>query len=175
MRGKLKLKMRFAACFLAWCSMAAVIGTSAAAFAPDGYEAGTYTLEASLSCYVNAMGGIEFGAPLLTNTQLLVDEEGNSQITLYFTKSSVTIYSVTCDTFIDPAPEYVTEDRGVESGTIGYYDEAGVLQTENVSYTTSEDTALNPSDEGCIMWILLPSRWGITAIPITLPFTLTAM
>ncbi|MDR1914571.1 MAG: hypothetical protein LBQ68_08850, partial [Clostridiales bacterium] len=66
---------------------------------------------------------------------------------LHFTKSSVTIYSVTCDTFVDADPSYVTEDRGVKSGTIGYYDQNGNLKTENVSYTLSEDTALNAANE----------------------------
>lgn len=111
-----------------------------------GLKAGVYKLDAKLNCYVNAMGGVEFGEPLLTDAQLEIDEGGNAALTLSFTKSSVTIYSVTCDTFIDPAPEFVTEDRGVASGTIGYYDQSGVLQTEGVSYTQSEDTAPNPSN-----------------------------
>ena len=108
---------------------------------------GTYPLSASLSCYVNAMGGVEFGASLLTDARLTVTEDGSETITLHFTKSSVTIYSVTCDTFIDASPSYVTEDRGVKSGVIGYYDKDGVLRTEDVAYTLSEDTALNAAGE----------------------------
>ena len=105
------------------------------------------SIGASLSCFVNAMGGVEFGAPLLTDARLTVTEDGSETITLHFTKSSVTIYSVTCDTFIDASPSYVTEDRGVKSGVIGYYDKDGVLRTEDVSYTLSENTALNASNE----------------------------
>jgi len=108
---------------------------------------GTYPLSASLSCFVNAMGGVEFGAPLLTNAELTVTEDGSETITLHFTKSSVTIYGVTCDTFIDASPSYVTDDRGVKSGVIGYYDQNGELQTQNVAYTLSEDTALNAANE----------------------------
>lgn len=113
----------------------------------EDYKAGTYTVETSLSCYVNAMGGIEFGGPLLKGASVTIDQSGHAKMTLRFTKSSVTIHSITCDTFIDINPPYVTEDRGVTNGTIGYYDKNGVLQTGNVSYTLSNDTALNAQNE----------------------------
>jgi len=109
--------------------------------------AGSYNVNAELSCYVNAMGGVEFGGPLLTGSELIVSENGEESIRLSFTKSSVTIYSVTCDTFIDPDPNYKTMDRGVMSGTIGFYDVSGKLITEGVTYTLSEDTALNAANE----------------------------
>lgn len=110
-------------------------------------EAGTYPVQASLSCYVNAMGGVEFGAPLLEGAELTVAEDGAASLTLYLGKSSVTIYSVTCDTFVDADPASTSEFRGVENGTLGYYDGDGVLHTEDVTYTLSQDTALNPRDE----------------------------
>lgn len=106
---------------------------------------GTYEIEASLSCYVNAMGGIEFGKPLLTGTYVTVDSAGNKKMTLSFTKSSVTIYNITCDTFIDANSSSPNNDRGVTSGTIGYYDKNGKVQT--AEYTLSDDTALNSRDE----------------------------
>lgn len=108
---------------------------------------GNYTVSASLSCYVNAMGGIEFGAPLLTETTLIVDSNGSKSIKMSFTKSSVTIYSITCDTFIDAAPSSTGSERGVKNGTIGYYDKNGNLKTDGVSHTLSDDTALNSRDE----------------------------
>lgn len=110
-------------------------------------EEGRYTVEASLSCYVNAMGGVEFGAPLLTSAEVNVGADGTETMTLHFTKSSVTIYSVTCDTFIDVNPAYVTDSTGVQSGTIGYYRDEGTLVTEGVSYELSDDTALNARQE----------------------------
>lgn len=113
-------------------------------------EPGTYALSARLSCYVNAMGGVEFGEPLVKSAVLNVQEDGSETITLYLTKSSVTIYSVTCDTFVDAAPapaEGSTESAAVENGTVGYYDAQGQLQTEGASFTLSEDTALNPANE----------------------------
>ena len=109
-------------------------------------EPGVYPIEASLSCYVNAMGGVEFGDPLLTDTYLIVYEDKTASITMEFTKSSVTIYGVTCDTFIDPAPSYQTMDRGVLSGTIGVYMDDGTLNSADCLYTLSDDTAPNPDD-----------------------------
>lgn len=109
--------------------------------------AGTYEIRAKLSCYVNAMGGVEFGEPLMTGAVLNVREDGSESITIYLTKSSVTIYSVTCDTFLDADPGNTEEGAEIPNGTIGYYDAEGRLVTDGVSYTFSEDTALNPANE----------------------------
>lgn len=108
---------------------------------------GTYYMTSYLSCYINAMGGVEFGAPLLKYSQLEVSADGSKTMTLFFTKSSVTIYNVTCDTFIDVSPYYVSDTGGVKSGTLGFYNKSGVLKTENVSYTLSNDTAENAQGE----------------------------
>ena len=119
-----------------------------AAFAGCAPAPGTYSVDASLSCYVAAMGGVEFGAPLMTDTEYNIAEDGTQTLTLYFTKSSVTIYSITCYTFIDPAPTVgeTPEEGQPENGTIGYYDGDTVV-TEGVTYTLSEDTAPNPAEE----------------------------
>lgn len=109
--------------------------------------AGIYYVQAELSCYVNAMGGVEFGEPLLTMAQVEVDEAGSRSLTLHFTKSQVTIYGITCDTFLDASPSYVTDTDGVTSGTIGYYETDGTLVTEGVRYTLSDDTAENARQE----------------------------
>ncbi len=122
----------------------------------EGYEdlsEGTYEVSASLSCYVNAMGGVEFGAPLLTSSEITVDSDGNAFVTIYLTKSSVTIYSITCDTFIDAAPgadddnSKSSGESGIVNGTIGIFDEDGNLATDTVTYTLSDDTALNTRSE----------------------------
>lgn len=109
---------------------------------------GTYDVDAELSCYVAAMGGIEFGKPLMTDTEYTLEEDGSETLTLYFTKSSVTIYSITCYTFIDPAPAGAgePEEGQPENGTIGYYD-GDTIVTEGVTYTVSEDTAPNNLQE----------------------------
>lgn len=113
----------------------------------DSITEGTYFVDAQLSCYVNAMGGVEFGAPLLESAQFNVSKSGEKSLTVFLSKSSVTIYGVTCDTFIDFSPSYVTETNGVESGTIGFYNEEGVLVTDSIDYTLSDDTALNAHQE----------------------------
>lgn len=113
----------------------------------DSITEGTYFVDAQLSCYVNAMGGVEFGAPLLESAQVNVSKSGEKSLTVFLSKSSVTIYGVTCDTFIDFSPSYVTETNGVESGTIGFYNEEGVLVTDSIDYTLSDDTALNAHQE----------------------------
>lgn len=108
---------------------------------------GTYIVDSSLSCYVNAMGGVEFGAPLLVSSQIDIDSEKNKTMTLNFTKSSVTIYNITCDIFIDPAPASEETNDNVKNGTLGFYDSNGSLQTNSVEYTLSNDTALNSKSE----------------------------
>lgn len=120
---------------------------TASAYGYSDLPAGTYSIEARLSCYVNAMGGVEFGAPLLVSSQVQVASDGSKTMTLHFTKSSVTIYSITCDTFIDVSPSYVTETNGIKSGTLGYYTADGTLVTEDMTYTLSEDTAENAQKE----------------------------
>lgn len=113
----------------------------------ENLSEGTYSVDATLSCYVNAMGGIEFGAPLLTGSTIKVDANGKKRMTLNFTKSSVTIYNITCDTFIDPSPTTEDSKGGIKNGTIGIYDDDGNLQTDSVEYTLSDDTALNSKSE----------------------------
>lgn len=113
----------------------------------DDVQEGTYYINAKLSCYINAMGGIEFGEPLLTSAQVKVKEDGSKEMTLSFGKSKVTIYGVTCDTFIDFSPSYVTDNGGVKSGTLGFYDENGDLNTDDVDFILSEDTAENAQQE----------------------------
>ena len=110
-------------------------------------SAGTYELSGELSAYLSAMGGVEFGGPLLTGVSLVIDADGSEYLELSFTKSSVTIYSITCDTFVDVNPSTVTTTRGVEDGVIGIYDTDGNLITEGITYTLSDDTALNSADE----------------------------
>lgn len=113
----------------------------------DELTEGTYYIDASLSCYINAMGGVEFGAPLLESSRVIVDADGSKKLMLEFTKSNVNIYSVSCDTFIDASPSYVTETDGIKSGTLGIYGKNGDLDTERVEYTLSEDTAENAQKE----------------------------
>lgn len=102
----------------------------------ENLSEGTYSVDATLSCYVNAMGGIEFGAPLLTGSTIKVDANGKKTMTLNFTKSSVTIYSVTCDTFVDASAD----------GAVLNYKDGSEWKAVD-SYKLSTDTALNSKNE----------------------------
>lgn len=106
---------------------------------PDG----TYQVEASLSCYIPAMGGVEFGESLLSGCEV-IKENDNYSLKLYFVKSQVTIYSVTCFTFINVTPNSSRDYFLIEQGSIGYYDKEGNFSSENVTYTLSQDTAPDP-------------------------------
>lgn len=126
---------KIAAACTAAVMMVSSLGIGAFAAETPSLEAGKYTVDASLSCYVSAMGGVEFGAPLLTNTEVTVNEDGSAKLDLSFRKSSVTIYGITCDTFID----------STASGAIVNYKDGSEWKTAD--YTLSSDTALNPSNE----------------------------
>ena len=118
----------------------------------DGAAGTSYRLDATFSAFINAMGGVEFGAGIYRGATITVlsEEEERYLLTMQTDKSSVTIYGVTCDTFIDPAATNATGEAEVPLGTIGYYDAAGNLVTEGVSYTLSDegDTAYAPDPEG---------------------------
>ena len=106
---------------------------------PD--ESAAYTqYDAELSCFVTAMGGIEFGNGLLSGVYV-EQEEDRYYMTLVFDKSQVTIYTITCDTFIDTDLANAGTSKGVKDGTIGVYDEDGTLVTEGVEvrYSTGDD------------------------------------
>ena len=115
---------------------AVVIGVttlSVSAYAKEDLEVGTYTVDANLSCFVNAMGGIEFGAPLLTKTVVEVNEDGSANVNLSFTKGHVNIYGVDAYTFIDP-----NYQLGFKNGS----------SWEDVSsYTLSNDSCPNPTGD----------------------------
>ena len=126
---------KFVAVCTALIMILSSISISAFAAETNTPKAGKYSVKASLSCYVTAMGGIEFGAPLLKSTEVTVNEDGSAKFDLSFTKSSVTIYSVTCDTFVDAKAD----------GAVVNYKDGSTWK--NAKYTLSSDTGLNPSNQ----------------------------
>lgn len=98
--------------------------------------------EAELSCFVTAMGGVEFGDGLLSGVYIEKDAE-QYFMTLIFNKSQVTIFTVTCDTFVDTDLANKGTSKGVEDGTIGFYDKNGLLVTDGVEvgYSSGDDYA----------------------------------
>lgn len=102
--------------------------------------------DANLSCYVTAMGGVEFGTGLLSGVYVEKDKD-QYYMTLVFAKSQVTIFTVTCDTFIDTDPANAGTSKGVTDGTIGYYKADGTLVTDGVEvgYSSGDDYATSSS------------------------------
>jgi hypothetical protein len=122
-------------------SMAMSLFSVNAAATESQLEKGTYEVDSSLSCYVNAMGGIEFAnEELYKGATVTVDDDGQAVATLEFSRGygEFKIYSIAVNHFID-ASEAVP----------GYYDENGELVklTEGEGYKLSEDTVANKNGE----------------------------
>ncbi len=134
-KTKQSLMGKIMSCVLAVALLMSMSAVSAFAAAPTA--AGSYRVDAKLSCYVNAMGGIEFsdGHGLLTGTTVTIAEDGSATATLNLgTTTDLTIYTVACTAFIgvDEAP--------------GYYKD-GAVTKENVTYTVSTDTVANANSQ----------------------------
>jgi len=116
---------------LAVALMIGLLSVNALAAGYEDEDSGWYQVDASMSAYVSAMGGVEFGAPLLTGAYVEVLEDGSAEMTLTLTKNQVTIYGITCYTFIDPRQPIQIKTNGAFADV--------------KSYTTSSDTAEDPS------------------------------
>ncbi len=96
---------------------------------PNGatfYRVETLSVDATLSCYVTAMGGQEFGTPVHKGTKILKKADGTYKVLLSLGKGTGNIFGVEFDAFIDPS-----------NSTPGYYDADGNVQ--DAVYTVSED------------------------------------
>lgn len=102
----------------------------------EDLEAGTYRLTASLSCWMSAMGGCDFGTDLLKNAVLTVGEDGTKTITVY-------LYDT-----VDVTMAYGTISAYAEnSGEIGYYNGSAWCTAE---YTTGSGTS---EEEGAYTYL----------------------
>jgi hypothetical protein len=130
---KLKTNKLVAMCV----AVAMIVSTSITAFAADTLKTGTYKVDSTLSCYVNAMGGVEFadGYGMLKSSTVQVAEDGTTDVTLELgVTSGMSIYGVACSSFIgtDEAP--------------GIYDAEGKVQNAK-AYTVSKETAANKNGQ----------------------------
>mgnify|MGYP002624814128 CR=1 FL=1 len=110
------------------------------AFAAPAQEAGTYRIDAALSCFISAMGGQEFGG-VYDSAVMTKTDDGETFLTVNFKTTPMNIYTIQFDEFVDAD----------DPATIGFYDADGVLHTaadENpiVTYTASEDTVAGPTN-----------------------------
>ncbi len=123
---------RAAGCLLTVAAMICLMLTSAFALDTTQFEPGkTYEVEASLSCYVNAMGGVEFGAPMFRSMSVTVKEDGTPYATVKLGTGGGTIYSVDYIAFVDPQVHP------------GYYGADGGLNQSGLTYTVSSNSAQN--------------------------------
>ena len=115
-------------------ALAAAFLLLAGAFGP--LPARAASIGASFSCFVNAMGGVEFGQKLLTGAEVKDVSGGKKELTLRFTDDeSLVIYTVNAHVFVNP-----------DKAPVGYYDAAGKLhtvKTGDVTITKSDKTAQN--------------------------------
>lgn len=121
---KTALKKVLSLCLALLCCLMAAVCAFGADLAP-----GEYIADASLSCYVDAMGGMDFGKNLLTDARVRVDDSGRKTVTLYLTTENMTIYGITVDTYVD-----------ADASPIGYYDAAGKLH-KDAQYTVNTTSA----------------------------------
>ncbi len=116
--------------------MALSVCTMNVSAADSELDEGTYdvTSYVTLSCYINAMGGVEFAADTLEKAILSVDAEGNTTLKMELGYTSGNIYGTSFTAFIDATDV-----------TPGYYDANGDIQ--NAEYTLSTEKLTAPSDE----------------------------
>ena len=114
------------------------------------------SLGASLSCFVNAMGGVEFGEKLLTGASVKETSDGKQEITLNFTDdASLVIYTVNAHVFVNP-----------DKSPVGFYDAAGKLRTVatgDVTIKKSGKTAQDP--DGNAVHYLESMTFTVDAVP----------
>lgn len=106
----------------------------------------TYKGDIKLSCFVDAMGGVDFGAgqpdkgekykSLLEGADIAFDSEGKAKITARFRKSAVSIHGINANTFIDP-----------RNSTPGYYDTDGVKKDADFTISSEGETATPPEKD----------------------------
>ncbi len=108
--------------------MALSVCTMNVSAADSELDEGTYdvTSYVTLSCYINAMGGVEFAADTLEKAILSVDAEGNTTLKMELGYTSGNIYGTSFTAFIDATDV-----------TPGYYDANGDIQ--NAEYTLSTE------------------------------------
>lgn len=71
---------------------------------------GVYDVDASLKCYISAMGGIDFGEGMVTDATVEVDAEGNVEVRLALAPTNGVIYTIPYSAFIyaaDSKPVYL--------------------------------------------------------------------
>lgn len=112
-KTKRSLMGKIMSCVLAVAMLMSMSAVSAFAAETTELTQGTYSVDADMSLYVNAMGGIEF-ADKFTNSMgssgtvgiyksafITVDENGNKYVTINFQKGAGVIYTIDFTSYVD--------------------------------------------------------------------------
>lgn len=141
---------------LAVAMMMSVSAVSAFAATTTDLEKGAYTVDANMSLYVNAMGGIEFAntfeqstmtygtAGIFDSATLNVDENGNKSVTVNFGVGTGSIYGVTFQSFVDSAYSLKYYDANHELKDVTSYTKEAfsITKTDSSVYETNRVTSV---------------------------------
>ncbi len=119
-------------------------------------EKGSYTVNADMSLYVNAMGGIEFASAfelsaltygttgIFESATLDVDDNGNKSVTLNLGVGTGSIYSIAFQSFVDSGYSLKYYDANHELKNVtSYTDEAiSITKTDKSVYETDRVTSV---------------------------------
>ena len=95
-----------------------------------------YTVEAALSCYVNAMGGVDFGTQVYKGTKIKY-ENGFYTATVELGTGTGNIYGIDHLDFVDTS-----------NSTPGYYNKLGKVTNAEYTMSAEDETATNSVAEG---------------------------
>lgn len=144
-KTKKSLFGKITSCVLAVAMLISVSAVSAFASTATDLEKGSYTVDADMSLYVNAMGGIEFAntftnamgssgtAGIFDSASVTVDESGNKNVTVNFGKGAGVIYTIPFTSYIDA------------SYSLKYYDANHNLK-DITNYTTATGTIVKQDE-----------------------------
>lgn len=152
-KTKKSLLGKIMSCVLAVAMLMSMSAVSAfAAGTTTELEEGSYTIDASLSCYVDAMGGIEFAEAFEANSMgaygtsgvfdsatLTVDESGNEYVTVKFGKGAGVIYTMAFQSFVDGAYslKYYDADHALQDVTSYTEEDFSITKTDNTVYEST--------------------------------------
>lgn len=144
-KTKRSLLGKIMSCVLAVAMLMSVSAVSAFAAETTEFIQGTYSVDADMSLYVNAMGGIEFAdaftnamgssgtAGVFDSASVTVDENGNKNVTVNFGKGAGVIYTIPFTSYVDA------------SYSLKYYDANHNLK-DITNYTTESATIVKQGD-----------------------------
>lgn len=145
-KAKKTLLGKIMSCVLAAAMLMSVSVMPAFAKTTTNLEAGSYTVDAEMSLYVKAMGGIEFAntftnalgssgtAGIFDSASVTVDEDGNSNVTLNFAQGAGVIYTIPFTSYVDG------------SYSLKYYDANHELK-DITNYTTKAGTIVKQGEK----------------------------